>query len=713
MILTDYLVYAALAAVIVLWWQRSSYRATAAGFLLVLAGLSIALNRWQGGVAGVVAVCGLLGLGIGRLLNRSSDKLPWIAASSMTMLGAFAAWTIWLFPVTDLPEPGGPHPVGVRDFVLTDTSRPGLLAAREDEPRKLLVRVWYPAAETADIDPRPYFSDEEVATTARGFGGVVGLPFLFTYIGHAQTNSYPNAPLIEDARQLPVAIYSHGYTSFAGQNTVLMEELASHGYLAFAVHHSHDSATAVLPDGSTIPTDPRLIEEMFGEEEQVLTEDMVNGFTSPDYQVRRDSLLNERRKNLDKGQRITAVSAQIWLDDRLFVHDELAAGEVDSSVLDIVQAGDFSRTGQIGMSFGGSTTGAVCLVDRRCAAGVNLDGGDYHGSPFNAQQSRPFMMFYSDFDLIAEQMGADPEQARGFNDFSYERHELAGLSRDIVRVKTENVAHLGVSDFNLFFRNPVREAFLGSIDGHTMVQIQNDFVLGFFDTHVHQLDAGFPNRQLQLHSGDVSAIDASPVRAWWTDEHDKDRTVQVVIETSLGDVEVALYPNRAPVSVENFLAYVDSGHYERGSFYRAVYKQTDPSTIGVIQGGLLQASMTGDGSEYAEPDRVLPPIEHETTHMTGISNERGTLAYARLAPGTAGSEIFFNMSDNEVLDTDNGGPNRDGHGYATFGRVVRGMKVLEDIQAQPKGGATGIEALKGQILSQPVSIRRMYRREEK
>ncbi len=66
-------------------------------------------------------------------------------------------------------------------------------------------------------------------------------------------------------------------------------------------------------------------------------------------------------------------SLPIWLADRLFVHDRLQAGEVPPNVADLVAASDFSHVGEMGMSFGGSTTGAVCMVDKRCAAAVNLD----------------------------------------------------------------------------------------------------------------------------------------------------------------------------------------------------------------------------------------------------------------------------------------------------------------------------------------------------
>jgi len=82
---------------------------------------------------------------------------------------------------------------------------------------------------------------------------------------------------------------------------------------------------------------------------------------------------------------------------------------------------------------------------------------------------------------------------------------------------------------------------------------------------------------------------------------------------------------------------------------------------------------------------------------------------ARLAPGSAGSEIFFNITDNAVLDTGAEVPGRDGQGYATFGRVLKGMRVLEAILTLPVDGPTDMASLQGQILREPVRIHRVVR----
>ena len=666
---------------------------------------------------GAVAILGLLGRWF--VSRRDTDKQshkPGIVAGLLCALGGiFSVWLIWLFPINHLPKPTGPHSVGVADFEVTDHNRVGLLGTQPGEPRTLLVRVFYPATPDGEQNPRPYITDLERQHTTRSLSGALGVPFLLDYLSLVRTNSYVQAPLLSHSETYPTVFYSHGYTSFVGQNTVLMEELASHGYVVYALHHSGDSAAAVLPSGRVLATDPELFEQLMSGTQGANEQLQIDAYAGETQTIRRSSQLALLEDSIKRGDRLVTKSAEIWLQDRQFLLDHLSQiknGETDhpnAQLVALTQISNFSQTGQMGMSFGGSTSGALCLIDRRCAAGINLDGSDFHQSPFNTQQMQPFMMFYGDFKLTAQQLGGLVKEGWEFNDFSYERHELAGLSKDIVRLKVHDVAHLGISDFNLFLRNPLRSLLLGPIDGHLMVKIQNELVRGFFDTYLKAQEVGFPDQHIALFDGQVELDDVADVKDAWVAEHPNDQTVMVRMETELGEVDIALYPQRAPVSVENFLKYVDGQHYHNASIYRAVYKQAEFSSIGVIQGGLLAQSMLGDGSEYAAPTIPFAPIPHEPTTLSGLTNTRGTIAYARLAPGSAGSEFFFNMVDNEVLDTNKGGADRDGHGYAVFGRVVRGMRVLETIQAQNTQGETGIEMLRGQILKKPIIIRKISR----
>ena len=183
-----------------------------------------------------------------------------------------------------------------------------------------------------------------------------------------------------------------------------------------------------------------------------------------------------------------------------------------------------------------------------------------------------------------------------------------------------------------------------------------------------------------------------------------EETVNVVIETPLGEIEVELYPERAPISVAQFLRYVDGSHYDgAANFYRATHTAAGDAHD-VVQGGMRSLPMLVQDAGEAEEEPPFAPIPHETTVDTGIRNERGTLAYARGAPGTANTEFFFNVGDNFVLDTAADDPTRDGFGYATFGRVVRGMEVLEEIHRLPTDAPAASEIVQGQILNDPVPI---------
>ena len=139
---------------------------------------------------------------------------------------------------------------------------------------------------------------------------------------------------------------------------------------------------------------------------------------------------------------------------------------------------------------------------------------------------------------------------------------------------------------------------------------------------------------------------------------------RVLLSTSLGEIEIELNQEKAPVSVKNFLEYVDKGFYDGTVFHRVI-----PGFM--IQGGGFDAQM--------RQKPTSAPIRNEADN--GLRNDRGTLAMARTqVRDSATSQFFINHSDNEFL---NHGP-RD-FGYAVFGKVVRGMGVVDQIAQVPTG----------------------------
>ena len=142
----------------------------------------------------------------------------------------------------------------------------------------------------------------------------------------------------------------------------------------------------------------------------------------------------------------------------------------------------------------------------------------------------------------------------------------------------------------------------------------------------------------------------------------------VVLTTSLGEIEIELYADKAPKSVENFLAYVDDGFYDGTVFHRVI-----PNFM--IQGGGMPADMS------RKPTKA--PIENEADN--GLDNDVGTLALARTQDkDSATSQFFINVKDNDFLNHSPGN-----FGYAVFGRVVDGMDIVKKIEAVPTATRAG------------------------
>jgi peptidyl-prolyl cis-trans isomerase A (cyclophilin A) len=187
-----------------------------------------------------------------------------------------------------------------------------------------------------------------------------------------------------------------------------------------------------------------------------------------------------------------------------------------------------------------------------------------------------------------------------------------------------------------------------------------------------------------------TALAAAPKKAA---KPEKAPPVRVVLQTEKGELELELDAARAPITVRNFLAYVDAGLYGGGVFHRTVKPDNQPNNavkIEVIQGG-------------AHPTReaeLLPPIPLERTSVTGLKHLDGTISMARDTPDTAQGDFFVCIGAQPELDF-GGKRNPDGQGFAAFGRVVKGLDVVRAIQQAPASG---------QQLTPPIKILRASRK---
>lgn len=171
-------------------------------------------------------------------------------------------------------------------------------------------------------------------------------------------------------------------------------------------------------------------------------------------------------------------------------------------------------------------------------------------------------------------------------------------------------------------------------------------------------------------------------------------TVRVVIVTALGAIELDLDHKHAPITVENFVRYVDARKFDGMPFYRAMRLNWGAQPNGLIQAGL-----------QANPLKVFKPIAHEPTSQTGILHKAGTISMARYAPGTAMADFSILLADLPSLDADPKSPNPDTQaGFAAFGHVVSGMDVVKKIWDAPLSPTKGEGPLKGQMLEPPVKV---------
>ena len=186
----------------------------------------------------------------------------------------------------------------------------------------------------------------------------------------------------------------------------------------------------------------------------------------------------------------------------------------------------------------------------------------------------------------------------------------------------------------------------------------------------------------------ATAMEAAAPEAAPAPEQAKE-TDMVIIKTTLGDIKVKLAADKAPLTVANFLAYADAGHYNGTIFHR------------VIDGFMIQGG--GFDAQMRQKD-TRAPIKNEAAN--GLQNKRGTLAMARtMVVDSATSQFFINVKDNGFLDFR--APNPQGFGYCVFGEVVAGMDVVDKI----KSVRTGVKAGMSDVPLETVEILSVTRAE--
>jgi hypothetical protein len=419
--------------------------------LILLLHLILEGYRWQMVPAyGLTAVLVLLALIQPARQTAVSPARPlW-----PTILGGLAGLAVLLLatalpvllPVPQPPPPTGPYPVGTYTLYLVDDSRTDIYAADPNAPRELMVQFWYPAAPTGREDTAVLLPDlpQTGPVVAERFGLP---PFLLSHVNLTNLNAVESPPAVSG--RFPLIIFAHGLTGLRGQNSSMMVQLASHGYVVAALDHTYANAISLFPDGRTILYDPCRLFHLF----------------------------DDCRTNYPDGNPLVGQ----WAEDMTFLLDRIEQWDETTSGI-LAGRVETARVGVFGHSTGGGATLRFCLDDARCAAGLGLDAWllPVDRRVLDTPPTQPFLFISTPTWLGSE------NQRRG--------RDLLQAMETGYELTLRGTGHFDYSDIGLLSPLTARLGISGEIDSFYSLQIQHEVVVAFFDRYLKLADEDFLER---------------------------------------------------------------------------------------------------------------------------------------------------------------------------------------------------------------------------
>ena len=501
--LFDYTLLAIAALVALMTWTGETSVGACAGLALAaFSGIFVSCGRWQ---AAPLALAGVLA--------TVAFVLPpgirfFVMAPIVDIVLLAGVFLLWVMPIPALPKPSGPYGVGLRRFVLSSVDAP--------MDSGFLIYAFYPALAERDARPRRYFDRIESFAASRAAATLGGPSFLFSHFRLAQTNVFENAAVADEASRFPLLVYNHGGISAPAQNTVLLSELASHGYIAVSIGHPGESSGIAWPDRTVTAVRREVIERL---KQTFNNADFRRYLTLQNVEEKYHAL----RAAVPKMAETYPAEATIrWRDQSIAIVDRLLRQEVPAEAKALAARIDSGKIGYFGMSLGGSVAHACCMNDPRARAGVNLDGSCFLFSAIGEPVPTPFLNLAGDpRTMIRSLRKVDQQAPEPFllsnrtvmpNDFYYESPATAGSRADVIRLIIPGATHGDFMDTILSARSSWRR-FLGggTIDSNRMINFLNAICVDFFDRY---LRAEGGTERVLVSFEEVLRQDVSAVRAW-------------------------------------------------------------------------------------------------------------------------------------------------------------------------------------------------------
>jgi dienelactone hydrolase len=413
---------------------------------------------------------------------------------------------------TEWLAPSGPYPVGLVEFELDDRRHAAMYAQPPAPNRRIKVMAWHPAAAVDGRRRRRYF--ENVESLDKFLETTPLDPAMSARVRETATMSHLNAPVADG--KWPTLVFNHGGAGWAQQNSLLVEELASHGFVVLAPFHPNESWTHQLPDGAVIEQNPLMNSEMIAWGAK-LGSDYMKVYFGPGTLAERLRLAGDHVKSMRPV--CLGATAHDRVRDNLIVVDCVEDGETPEAARALALAADTKRLGYFGMSYGGHVAALSCLNDPRAGAGVNLDGGFFTGEALGRELGLPFMALTEDTALAARHMGQQPTplSANGPSmlDVLYERIDGTAPQAPLRRISIAGMAHNSFTDMPWLLRDQAgQQMLIGELPAERQIAAQRRFVLDFFDTYLRQAPRAFPRAALSDFSDIAIAHDrpAMPAR---------------------------------------------------------------------------------------------------------------------------------------------------------------------------------------------------------
>jgi dienelactone hydrolase len=363
---------------------------------------------------------------------------------------------------TSLPKPTGPFAVGSRYFYLADKDRADLISPDPDDYRAISLQVWYPAIPGPDDQP-VLLSDRWLMESYVQEGALDST--ILTEWAMEPTHSFLNARPAKAKTPFPVILYSA--SGVMNANTLLSEELASHGYVVFAIGHPYWCEYYFDAEGKTTPLDKN--NEYY---RQLWKEEGSWQVLKIKKEITLAKTLGERSdmyKNLNQAMPTEVNDLRLWREDIAFVVNQLK--EMNSETGFFKGTMDVNRIGVMGYSKGGAAAGQYCLTaDDRCKAGVNL-GGFMFADIVQNNLKKPFLFMTH----------IEPWAPNGIpiGELFFTRAENSAYM-----VAVRDALHGNFCDLTLAKKYIKQEGIVGPIDGEQFFNIMEYYVRAFFDKHV-------------------------------------------------------------------------------------------------------------------------------------------------------------------------------------------------------------------------------------